>query len=197
MTNIDHYAPGSFCWIELATTDQNAAKRFYSSLFGWAPADMPMGPGEFYTMFRLDGRDAAAAYTMRKEQQERGLPPYWGIYVAVESADKAAERAAAVGGRVLAPPFDVFDVGRMAVVQDPTGATFSVWQPKGPNGKWSRGSRWQSLLGRPQHARSGICSEVLLRLVRMGSRCRRRALRLSPHQERRGLYRRDPSCVAS
>lgn len=132
MTNIDHYAPGSFCWIELATTDQNAAKEFYSSLFGWDLADMPMGPGDFYTIFRLDGRDAAAAYTMRKEQQEQAMPPYWGIYVAVESADKAAERAAAVGGKVLAPPFDVFEFGRMAVIQDPTGATFSVWQAKSP-----------------------------------------------------------------
>jgi len=130
MTYIDHYQPGSFCWVELATTDQDAAKKFYGSLFGWAPADMPMGPGDFYTIFKLEGRDAAAAYTMRKEHQEQGVPPYWGIYIAVQSADTAADRTAKLGGKVLAPPFDVFDVGRMAPVEDPTGAKFSLWQSK-------------------------------------------------------------------
>ena len=61
--HIDKHPPGAFCWIELATTDQNAAKSFYGSLFGWAVKDVPMGPNDFYSMFQLDGRDAAAAYT--------------------------------------------------------------------------------------------------------------------------------------
>src|SRR6267378_2046605 len=65
MTHIDKHSPGSFCWIELATTDQNAAKDFYSSLFGWTADDSPIGPSEFYTIFKLDGRDAAAACTLR------------------------------------------------------------------------------------------------------------------------------------
>ncbi len=128
MTNINKYKTGSFCWVELATNDQTAAKKFYSSLFGWHPEDMPMGPGDFYTMFKLNGRDAAAGFTLRKEQQ--GMPPYWGLYVAVESADTAATRAAEAGGKVLKPAFDVFDVGRMAVLQDPTGAHLCAWQAK-------------------------------------------------------------------
>jgi predicted enzyme related to lactoylglutathione lyase len=130
MRNIDKHPPGAFCWLELSTTDQNAAKGFYSSLLGWASQDFPMGPNDFYTMFQLEGRDTAAAYTMRPEQRSQGVPPHWMIYIAVESADDAASRVPQLGGKLLAPPFDVYDVGRMAVVQDPTGAVFALWQPK-------------------------------------------------------------------
>ncbi len=130
MPNIDKHPPGAFCWIELATTDQKAAKSFYGSLFGWAANDFPMGPNDFYSVFKLQGRDVAAACTIRPEQRSQGVPPHWMIYVAVESADESAKKAAQLGGKVLAPAFDVFDVGRMAVLEDPTGAIFSVWQPK-------------------------------------------------------------------
>ncbi|MBZ5546007.1 MAG: VOC family protein [Acidobacteriia bacterium] len=130
MPHIEKHAPGTFCWIELATTDQGAAKAFYCSLFGWAVNDFPMGPNDFYTMFQLEGRNTAAAYTLRPEQRSHGVPPHWMIYIAVESSDRAAERANQLGGKVLAAPFDVFDAGRMAVLQDPTGAAFSLWQAK-------------------------------------------------------------------
>jgi uncharacterized protein len=130
MPNLDSYKPGSFCWIELATTDQPAAKKFYASLFGWTANDMPMGPGDFYTMFQLQGRDAAAGYTLRPEQRSQGVPPHWMIYIAVENADSAVNRVAQAGGKVLKAAFDVSDLGRMAVLQDPTGAVFSLWQAK-------------------------------------------------------------------
>jgi uncharacterized protein len=128
MPHIDGNPPGVFSWVELSTTDQSAAKSFYASLFGWVALDHPMGPGDFYTMFQLEGRNAAAAYTMREDERSQGIPPHWLLYVAVESADAAASRAAELGGKVLAPPFDVMDAGRMAVMQDPTGAVVSVWQ---------------------------------------------------------------------
>jgi len=141
MPNIDTHAPGSFCWIELATTDQNAAKAFYEKLFGWQAADTPMGPGEFYTIFNLGGRDVAAAYTMRSEQKSSGMPPNWMLYVAVISADEVATRASTLGGRVCVAPFDVFDFGRMAVFQDPTGAAISVWQAKRHKGTGVTGEK--------------------------------------------------------
>jgi predicted enzyme related to lactoylglutathione lyase len=125
---------GQFCWFELATTDQAAAKGFYGGLFGWTANDLPMGPGEFYTMLQLRGRDVGACYTLRKDQREQGVPPHWMTYIAVASADDAAVKAAALGGKVIAPAFDVFDVGRMAVIQDPTGAMFCVWQAKKHSG---------------------------------------------------------------
>ena len=67
---------------------------------------------------------------MRPEQRSQGVPPNWGLYVAVDDADAAAARAATLGATVLAPPFDVMDHGRMCVLQDPTGAVFSLWQAK-------------------------------------------------------------------
>jgi uncharacterized protein len=134
MANIDKHPAGSFCWVELATTDQNAAKKFYTALFGWSVDDSPMGPDDFYTMFKLSGRNAGAAYTMRKEQRAQGVPPNWMLYIAVGNADQSVAKAAQAGGTVHAPAFDVMEVGRMAVLQDPTGAVFSLWQPKSHHG---------------------------------------------------------------
>jgi uncharacterized protein len=130
MPDVDSVPPGSFCWPELATTDQKGAVAFYKSLFGWTVNEQPMGPDETYSMFQVRGREAAAAYTMRPEERQHGAPPHWNSYVAVTSADEAAKKAQELGGTVLAPPFDVMDVGRTAVLQDPTGAVFQVWQPK-------------------------------------------------------------------
>ena len=130
MTHIDKHPAGSFCWIELATTDQKAAKDFYSSLFGWSPQDSPIEPSEFYTIFKLEGRDAAAGYTLRQDQRTQGVPPNWMIYITVDSADQAATKVKQLGGTLIMPPFDVMDLGRMAVIQDPTGAHFCVWQAR-------------------------------------------------------------------
>lgn len=129
MTNIDKHPAGSFCWIELATTDQTAAKNFYAAIFGWTPNDNPMGPGDFYTIFRLNGRDAAAAYTLRPDQRAQHIPPNWMPYIAVDNTDASAAKVSQLGGKVVAPPFDVMDAGRMAVIEDPTGAYFCLWQP--------------------------------------------------------------------
>lgn len=128
MTNIERHPAGSFCWIELHTSDQNAAKSFYSTLFGWEAHDSPMGPNDFYTEFKLQGREAAAGCTLRPEHRAQGVPPHWAIYIAVENADATAAKAGQLGGKILAPAFDVMDFGRMAIIQDPTGAQFCVWQ---------------------------------------------------------------------
>jgi len=141
MPNIEKHTLGSFCWIELATTDQNAAKTFYGKLFGWEASDMPIGLKDFYSTFKLGGRDVAAAYTLREEQRAAGVPPHWMLYVAVESADDTAKRADKLGGRVCMDAFDVFEFGRMAVIQDPTGAMFPVWQPKRHTGTGLRGEK--------------------------------------------------------
>jgi predicted enzyme related to lactoylglutathione lyase len=139
MAKIDKHAPGTFCWVELATTDQTAAKTFYNSLFGWAANDSPIGPDAVYTIFRLEDKDAAAAFTLRPEERSQGIPPHWGLYVAVDSADDIASRAAGLGGKLIDEPFDVMQAGRMAVVQDPQGAVIRLWQPKSSIGTGIKG----------------------------------------------------------
>jgi uncharacterized protein len=124
------YAPGTFSWADVTTTDQDGAKRFYSGLFGWEADDRPVGDGVYYSMMHLDGRDVAAISPQPQQQLEAGLPPVWNNYITVESADDAADRASGLGATVHAPPFDVMDVGRMAVIQDPQGAFFMAWEPR-------------------------------------------------------------------
>jgi predicted enzyme related to lactoylglutathione lyase len=123
------YAPGSFCWTDLTTTDQDAAKAFYGGLFGWEADDRPVGDGIVYSMMRRDGKDVGAISPQPQMQREAGAPPAWNSYVSVESADATADRAKELGATVVAPPFDVLDVGRMAVIQDPQGAFLFLWEP--------------------------------------------------------------------
>jgi predicted enzyme related to lactoylglutathione lyase len=123
------YAPGTFSWTDLTTTDQDAAKAFYGGLFGWEAEDMPVGEGVYYSMQRVDGKDVAAISPQPQQQRDAGVPPTWNSYISVENVDAAADRAKELGAIVHAPPFDVLDAGRMAVIQDPQGAHFLLWQP--------------------------------------------------------------------
>lgn len=120
---------GSFCWLELGTTDRASAKAFYSELFGWTGEDSPMGPDMTYTIFRMAGNDTCGVYELMKDQIEAHVPPHWMPYVKTESADASAAKALALGARQVVPPSDIPNVGRFAVVQDPTGAAISVFEP--------------------------------------------------------------------
>jgi predicted enzyme related to lactoylglutathione lyase len=119
------HPPGVFCWSELATKDAKAAAEFYTALFGWAVSENPTDMGPYY-VYKRDGDDVGAAYEARAEEG----PPHWNSYVSVASADESASRAAELGGSIIAPPFDVFDLGRMAVLRDPGGAFLNLWQAK-------------------------------------------------------------------
>ncbi len=130
MPEFSSHTPGTFCWPELATTDQQSAVTFYRSLFGWEATEQPVGPTETYSMFQMRGLEVAAACTIRNEERQHGVPPHWNAYVSVANADESVKRAQELGGKVIAPAFDVMDAGRIAVLQDPTGAVISVWQPK-------------------------------------------------------------------
>lgn len=117
------YTPGTFCWTDLSTRDAAGAKAFYSGLFGWDAVDIPVEGGT-YTMLRIDGRDVCA---LAERGADQG-PPAWLSYVSVTDADEVAAQAASAGATVVVAPFDVMDAGRMAVLRDPTGAIFAVWQ---------------------------------------------------------------------
>jgi predicted enzyme related to lactoylglutathione lyase len=123
------YTPGTFSWADLSTSDQPAAKIFYSELFGWEATDMPVGDGVVYSMMSIGDKPVAAISPQPQAQAEAGVPPMWNSYITVESADQAANQATELGATVHAPPFDVLEAGRMAVIQDPQGAFFMVWQP--------------------------------------------------------------------
>ncbi len=100
MTEVTRHEPGSFCWVELATSDPEAANSFYTVLFGWTAVDNPMGPGPEYidTRLQLGGKDVGALYKMMKEQAAQAVPPNWLCYVTVASADEAAKKARELGG---------------------------------------------------------------------------------------------------
>ena len=120
------YPPGTFSWVDLQTSDQDAAKSFYSDLFGWDYEDVPIGDGASYSMARLQGHSVAAIGPLQGEE----MPSHWNCYVTVADADASAARAKELGATLLAEPFDVFDAGRMAAFADPQGAVLSVWQAK-------------------------------------------------------------------
>ena len=128
MLERDGYLPGVPCWVDTSQPDPEAAVAFYGGLFGWDFEDvMPPGSAGKYFIARLDGGDVAAV----------GSPPEggpataaWNTYIWVDSADEAAAKALEAGGRVVLEPFDVPGAGRMAVLADPEGAEFRVWQAR-------------------------------------------------------------------
>jgi hypothetical protein len=128
------YTPGTFSWADLATTDQPAAKAFYGALFGWQADDMPIGDGLVYSMMKAGSKQVAGIGPQPEAQRDAGAPPAWNSYVSVVDADATVERVKELGGTAHAPAFDVFDAGRMAVLQDPQGAFFEIWQPRGHTG---------------------------------------------------------------
>ena len=131
---ITEYKPGTFCWVELATSDGEAAKKFYTELFGWSFNDNPMGPDMVYTMLQKDGKDVGGLYKLMPDMTAQGIPPNWLSYVSTANADESAAKAREVGGTIMQEPIDVATHGRMAVIQDPTGAVFALWQARTHSG---------------------------------------------------------------
>jgi predicted enzyme related to lactoylglutathione lyase len=128
MPTRDSYTQGTPNWVDLQTSDQAAAKAFYTHLFGWLYDDQPMPDGQVYSMAVLRGHQVAAIAPQPPELAAAGAPPMWNTYLAVDSADEATAKAAAVGGQVAMAPFDVMDAGRMSFVLDPSGAAVALWQ---------------------------------------------------------------------
>jgi uncharacterized protein len=126
------YIPGVPCWVDTSQPDPEAALAFYSGLFGWEFEDvMPEGSEGMYVIGRIRGGDVAAVGSIPE-----GAPPVamWNTYVWVDSADETATKTRAAGGGAVMEPFDVMDAGRMAVLTDPEGAAFCVWQAKNHKG---------------------------------------------------------------
>lgn len=125
MPEVATYAPAIPVWADLATSDLEAAKKFYRQLFGWDLQTAPDPEAGGYTMAALKGKDVVGL----GPQMSKDQPPMWSVYFGTDDADATARKVTEAGGQVIAPPFDVLKSGRMAVFQDPSDAYFSVWQP--------------------------------------------------------------------
>lgn len=121
----DHGVPS---WVDLTTTDAEAAKNFYGKLFGWEweASDMPQG-GTYWTA-TLGGRRTAGLSAQQPAMANQGIPSTWNTYINVDSVDDTTAKAVAAGGEVIMPPVDIGDTGRMSVVKDPAGAAIGMWQ---------------------------------------------------------------------
>jgi predicted enzyme related to lactoylglutathione lyase len=130
--------PGAWAMSQLITDDPERSKRFYSSVFGWATEEMSLGE-DSVTLFRVPGyvggepqqpvsREVVAAMSgLGREASAAGVAPHWSPDFWIDNAERAAARAASLGGEVVvapheAPPF------RRVVLADPEGATFSLSQ---------------------------------------------------------------------
>jgi len=114
---------GAFSWSELMTTDPEAAKKFYSELFGWKTDDMPMGDMT-YTVVKAGDKEIGGI--MPIPEQAKGTPPHWGLYVTVDDVDATAKKAEELGAKTIVPLTDIPDVGRLFAFQDPQGAIISA-----------------------------------------------------------------------
>jgi predicted enzyme related to lactoylglutathione lyase len=123
--------PGQFCWLDLAAADSDRARDFYGSLFGWNAQEQRIGKGAF-ARFLSGGTEIASFYQLSGRHLAQGVPSHWTPYVSVTNADRTASQAAALGAAVVVEPFDVPGIARIALVQDPVGAAFGVWQAAEP-----------------------------------------------------------------
>lgn len=129
MSRRDEYPPGVPCFVDTMTPDLEPAQRFYSGVFGWefaGPGTIPGDPPGDYFVARFHGADVAGVGCLREGQAPS---PAWNTHVSVTSAEDAAARARAAGGEMLVAPVDAAPAGRFAVLADPAGATFCVWEP--------------------------------------------------------------------
>jgi predicted enzyme related to lactoylglutathione lyase len=117
------YTPGTFCWVDLATTDPAAAAAFYAAVLGWEIGP-PGGPetGDYHRGL-VGGKAVAGIY-----RGQRPVPA-WNSYVSVPDAEAAVTRAQELGAHIDVGPLDVLDLGRTAMLRDPQGAAVALWEP--------------------------------------------------------------------
>ena len=119
---------GHFYWNELMTRDTEGAKAFYGDTLGWKFEGMQMEQGGTYWVCK-DGDTPVAGIMDMNGPQFEGMPPHWFAYLAVDDIDARIAKATAAGATLMRPQFDVEGIGRIAIVQDPTGAVMGWMTP--------------------------------------------------------------------
>jgi predicted enzyme related to lactoylglutathione lyase len=143
---------GSFIWYELVTADIAGAKRFYDAVVGWNIQDRSDFPNDYRMIGRSDGKSAGGAMQITDEMKQHGARPIWLAYIGVDDVDAAVGAIERDGGKTFMPPFDVPDIGRVAMVADPQGVPFYVMKPIPPEGQPDAESDVFSV-DQPQHIR--------------------------------------------
>lgn len=128
MFTVKQYPQGTFSWVDYSAKKIDASKTFYSELLGWTHKDSPVGDNYLYTTFYKDGHQVAGAGDAPVDAPD--MPAAWTSYINVVDADAICAQAQALGGTIISPPMDIMEEGRMALIQDPTGAIVGLWQPK-------------------------------------------------------------------
>lgn len=124
MSGRDGYVAGAPCWVDTLQPDPATALEFYGGLFGWT-FDGP-GPGGYHVA-HLDARAVAGVGALPADAPTAAA---WATYVRVDGVEAAVERATRAGGTLLFGPLDALPAGRLAVLVDPAGAPFCVWEPR-------------------------------------------------------------------
>lgn len=130
MFKVKKYPHGHFSWADGQSTDIATSKAFHAELMGWTYDDLPMDETTVYTVLKSDGEYVAGLRLMPPEVQAQGIPSRWNSCVNVDDVNAVVTRVATLGGAVLMEPVDVSPGGRMAMIQDPTGASLGLWQAK-------------------------------------------------------------------
>lgn len=115
--------PGKIGWNELVTSNVAGAIKFYTTMFGWETEKFQGGMGD-YTMFKHNGQ--AFGGVMKAPHPE--MPTHWTDYVIVENVDASLAQCASLGGKTCMGPMDIPDVGRIAIIVDPQGASIGLHQ---------------------------------------------------------------------
>jgi predicted enzyme related to lactoylglutathione lyase len=116
------HLPGKFVWLEHASPDVPAARRFYEALLGWHVEAMPVGD-QTYSMI-LCGADGIGGFRTSEPGQRAG----WISYLSVTDVDAVHARALAAGARETFAPTDFGPIGRASGILDPTGASLCLWK---------------------------------------------------------------------
>ena len=116
-----------FIWHELVTSDQKKSGKFFCELLDWKSSEVDAGDFGVYTLFKKGNTDVAGM--MNPTQDTPGKGSYWHSYIAVEDVDLCVDKTPKLGGKVIVQPHDVPDVGRICIVEDPTGAIAHLMQP--------------------------------------------------------------------
>ena len=130
MTPSVHPGGNPFVWYELMTSDVAAAKQFYTKVTGWTTSDTDAA-GKPYTILSAGGEAIGGMFETPADMAGGGTKPGWFGYIAVPDADAATAAMVADGAKACMPVTHIPQVGRIAMLADPHGATFYIIQPEG------------------------------------------------------------------